>query len=68
LLFKNYSNAISLHKDIQTTVVDIVYLGDKAYLSKFLNTGRISIDEAMKRVADISEAYNIDALLSQLED
>lgn len=68
LLLKKYLNVINLHKDIQTTVVDVVYLGDKAYLSEFLNAGRISIDDAREKIIEIAEKYNINDMLSQLEN
>jgi hypothetical protein len=65
-LFKKYSNIIDLHKDIQTSVVDLVYLSDKTDSSKVLNSGRISIDDAMQRISKILKVYNIDDLLETL--
>lgn len=62
-IFSKYSTIIGLHKDIQTTVVDLVYLGDKSSTTQYLDAGRISITQAMERISSISESYQIDNLL-----
>lgn len=67
-LLKKYSTVISLHKDIQTTVVDVVYLGDKASSSEYFRSGRISIEDAMIRIIEISKKYKLDKLLSKFEN
>ncbi len=68
MLFNKYSNIISLHKDIQTTVADLVYLSDKTNSSNVLNAGRISVDDALERISSILKTYDIDVLLGTLEE
>lgn len=66
-LFKKYSSVISLHKDIQTNVVDAIYLGGADVSSKQLAVGRISVNDAIEKISTILKTYNIEVLLSMLE-
>jgi len=66
-LLVKFSGVISLHKEIQTTVADVLYLGNQVNSSKLQNSGRIDVDQAMQRIATISKSYNIDSLINEVK-
>jgi hypothetical protein len=66
-LMKKYSKTIKLHEDIQTKVVDLVYLGGTDGQFKGLALGRISESEGKIRIKQILNDYEIDSLLHNLE-
>lgn len=66
-LFEKYSDVISLHKDVQTKVVDTIYLGNTDSSSKKMAKGRISINDLTQKIDRILILYNINVLLSMLK-
>ena len=62
-LFKKYSDVIELHEQIQTNVVNLVYLKDDGNLQEYLDAGRISVDQALDTIKRITITLQIDKLL-----
>jgi hypothetical protein len=66
LLFHKYSEVIKLHKEVQTAVVDLLYVGDDKNISKYSDAGRLSLEEVKARLRNIVESYDSQRLLSDL--
>lgn len=57
--------AIQLHEKVQTQVIDLLYL-EEANKEQYMEAGRIDGPEALKRLAEIGEEYNIREVIKQL--
>jgi hypothetical protein len=66
LLFQKYSEVIKLHREVQTDVVDLLYVGDEKNISRYLDAGRLSLEQAKARLRNIVESYDVQGLLSDL--
>jgi hypothetical protein len=66
LLFQKYSEVIKLHREVQTDVVDLLYVGDDKNISKYSDAGRLSLEQAKARLQNIVESYDFQSLLSDL--
>ena len=63
-----FRDAIDFHEEIQTKVVDLIYLGGKDNMQKYLNAGRINKKIVEKRIKELSEKYNISTLISKIRN
>lgn len=66
LLLKKYARIVELHKRIQTEVIDLVYHGNLDQMPQYITAGRITLEQALNRITDIANFYEIDNLLLDL--
>ena len=57
-LFSKYSQLIELHRRVQMEVVNLVFLGNKNDLPQYLEAGRITPDEARRRIKNILREFS----------
>ncbi|MEW6111231.1 MAG: hypothetical protein AB1664_03805 [Thermodesulfobacteriota bacterium] len=67
-VLQKYSKAIGFHEAIQTTVVDLIYLGHASHRAQYLAAGRIDSKEAIERIGTIAESHSMSGILSDLQD
>ena len=65
-LLKKYSNAVELHKKIQTNVVDLLYLGSSDSSPEYIVAGRILPDQSIDLITELASSYKIDDILTNL--
>lgn len=67
LVLAEFSMVISLHEKIQTSIVDLVYIGREISKQEYLDAGRITPEVAEHQIQSLANEYDIPNLLKSLE-
>ncbi len=65
-LLDEYREIISLHEQVQTSVVDLIYLDNDGRREEFLAAGRIDPETAARRLGDLTRQYKLTSWLQEL--
>ena len=66
-VLREFKDAIDLHEQVQTTVVDLLYTGNAEKRQLYLDTGRIDEEQAKRRLQALSEQFDLQKIVSRLK-
>ncbi len=61
-----FREIIEFHGKVQMEVVDLVYLDDSEHAKQYINTGRITADQARERLEELNQKYDAEGILIKL--
>lgn len=65
-LLNKYRELVILHEEVQTSVVDLTYIGPKENAEVFIAAGRILPEVAAQRLAELARTYELAHWLKKL--
>lgn len=66
-LLSKYRKLISLHEAVQTSVVDLTYVGPDEQLQQYLDAGRITVGEAAIRLKRLAQEHALEEALADCQ-